>query len=89
VTNREEIRQCIEKLLHRSNDHKPFSDTDSLILSGRLESIDTIEIVMFLEQRFGIDFGDIGFDETEFDSVQRIDDLVQAHAPASLRDKAL
>ena len=80
MNNRQEIRNFIEELLSHKQDRQPFSDTDSLILSGRLESIDAVEIVVFLESRFGLDFADIGFDQALIDSIQLIDDLVRTHA---------
>jgi len=39
---------------------------------GRLESIDGVEIVVFLESNFGIDFTKIGFDQTLIDSIDSI-----------------
>lgn len=77
---RQEIREIVEKLLRRSGDAEPFNDGDSLFMSGRLESIDAIEMVMFLEKRFGVDFAQTGFDEADVDSVNLIEKFVQAHA---------
>lgn len=76
-----EIRQFLEELLRGKGDFKPFEDSDSLILSGRLASLDAVEIVMFLERRFGLDFAEIGFDQAQIDSVQLIQELVKAYAP--------
>jgi len=77
---RQEIRDVIEKLLRQSADAEPFSDADSLLLSGRLQSIDVIQIVLFLEKRFGVDFAQTGLDAAEIDSVDLIDTFVQANA---------
>jgi acyl carrier protein len=49
-----------------------------LLLSGRLQSIDAVEIVVFLEENFGIDFAQIGFDRDQIDSIDAIYALVQA-----------
>ena len=76
----QEIAQFIERMLHQRGDDHPFADADSLIQSGRLESIDAVEIVMFLESRFGLDFAAIGFDQSQIDSVQLILDLVRTHS---------
>ena len=62
-------------ILCQNNDHRAFSDTDSLIFSGRLQSVDVLEIVSFLEERFGIDFSE-GFDQSRFDSVEEITGMV-------------
>jgi acyl carrier protein len=75
-----QIRQFVEGLLRGKGDLKPFDDSESLILSGRLASLDAVEIVMFLESRYGLDFAEIGFDQAQIDSVQLIQELVQAYA---------
>jgi acyl carrier protein len=79
MDERTEIRQFIEELLRKKSDNAPFSDSESLTLSGRLESIETVEIVMFLESHFGVDFSKIGFDQDQMDSIDLICELVQAH----------
>ena len=66
------VRGFLENLLLQKGDVKGFADTDSLVNSGRLESVDTLELVIFLEEKYGIDFGDRGFDQNEFDSVNSI-----------------
>jgi acyl carrier protein len=80
MVDEKQIRQFVEGLLHGKGDFEPFGDSESLILSGRLASLDAVEIVMFLECRFGLDFAEIGFDQAQIDSVQLIQALVQAFA---------
>jgi acyl carrier protein len=77
-----QIREFVEGLLRAKGDQKAFEDSDSLILSGRLASMDAVEIVMFLESRFGLDFAEIGFDQAQIDSVELIQSLVQTYARA-------
>jgi acyl carrier protein len=77
VDHKEAIRQFVQQLLFQKGDQRPFSDSDSLVLSGRLQSVDAVEVVVFLEEKWGIDFAAIGFDETQIDSVDAIDSLVQ------------
>ena len=79
MNHQQEIRTFIEELLRRKGDLQPFDDAESLILGGRLESIDAVEIVVFLENRFGLDFADIGFDQANIDSINLIDGLVRTH----------
>jgi acyl carrier protein len=83
MEQREQIRQFLADVLRRKGDPAPFTDSDSLILGGRLESIDAVEIVMFLENRFGVDFSTIGFDQTLIDSVDCIVELIQPRASAA------
>lgn len=72
MDHKNQIRALIAALLEKKGDQQPFSGTDSLVLSGRLDSIDVIEIVSFLEQNYGVDFGDIPFDQSMVDSVDEI-----------------
>jgi acyl carrier protein len=72
------IRQLMQRLLAQKGDQRPFGDSDSLLLSGRLQSVDAVEVVLFLEEQWGIDFAEIGFDEAQLDSVDAIDALVES-----------
>jgi len=78
MDSRAEIRKCLQQLLLQKGDRQPFSDSDSLLLSGRLASVDAIEIVVFLEEKFGVDFAEVGFDQALIDSVEAIDSLARA-----------
>ena len=78
-----EIHEFVQELLSASGDDEPLEDSDSLLLSGRLQSIDAVEIVVFLEENFGIDFAQIGFDRDEIDSIDLIFALTQATASAN------
>ena len=80
MTDKDEIRAFIKDLLTRQDDRRRLADADSLLLSGRLQSIDAVEVVLFLEERFGIDFAEIGFDREQIDSVDAIFALTQTAA---------
>jgi acyl carrier protein len=76
---RNTIRQLLEQLLHKNNDTRGFTDKESLILSGRFQSLDVLETVVFLETHFGIDFSE-GFDQSQLDSVEEIMNFLRAAA---------
>jgi acyl carrier protein len=78
MDHREEIRKYLKELLLQKGDKRPFSDDASLLLSGRLASVDAIEIVVFLEEKFGVNFAELGFDQELIDSVDAIDAIVHA-----------
>ncbi|HKU24872.1 MAG TPA: hypothetical protein VJQ54_05330 [Candidatus Sulfotelmatobacter sp.] len=80
--NKAELRRFVQSLLNSKGDMAPFADTDSLLLSGRLQSIDAVEIVVFLEQEFGIDFAQIGFDQEQIDTVDAIESLITSNMRA-------
>ncbi len=77
MDHREEIRKYLRELLLQKGDTQPFADDASLLISGRLASVDAVDIVVFLEEKFGVNFAEIGFDQTLLDSVNAIASLVQ------------
>lgn len=70
------IREFLQQLLMRKGDSAGFSDIEGLLVSGRMDSVDVIEVVVFLENTFAIDFSQRAFDQSEFDSVSSIAALV-------------
>jgi acyl carrier protein len=77
MNQREGIRKYLQELLALKGDRQPFADDASLLLSGRLASVDAVDIVVFLEEKFGVDFSELGFDPALIDSVDAIDALTQ------------
>ncbi len=69
------VRGALEKLLQQKADRSGFSDSDLLITSGRLDSVDTLELVVFLETQYGLDFSD-GLNRDELDSVDSLLNLI-------------
>lgn len=72
-----EIREFMKNLLAIRHDRQPFSDSSSLFLSGRLSSVDAVELVVFLEEKYGVDFTETGFDQSLIDSVDAVGSLVR------------
>ncbi len=72
MEGRTAVRELLEWLLANKGDTDGFKDSDALLSSGRLASIDVLEIVLFLEQNYHIDFAANGFDQNRFESVDEI-----------------
>ena len=77
MDTRQRVRQVVADLLNARGDLGEFTDSDSLLLSGRLQSIDAVNIGLFLEQEYGIDFASLGFDQAQVDSVDEIVSLIE------------
>jgi acyl carrier protein len=75
------IQGFLSALLRKKRDMHDFSDTESLFASGRLASVDALDVVLLLEEKYGIDFSD-GFDRDQIDSVDSILSLIRAGRPA-------
>lgn len=62
--------------LRMKGDSIPPGDADLLFSSGRLDSLDAVEIIMSIEADYGINFSDINFDLTLLDSIDAITSLI-------------
>ena len=76
MSTQTEIRNFVEGILNNKGDSSGFADQQLLVTEGRLDSLDIMTIVVFLEENYGIDFSDRPFDQNEFDSVELITALV-------------
>jgi acyl carrier protein len=74
--DRGEIRAFVSELLARKGEAGAPADGEPLITSGRLDSIDVLEIVTFVETRYGVDFAARPFDPGDFESIDTIVALV-------------
>lgn len=71
-SERAKVRDFVIMLLSHREDAAPLSDDESLFVSARLDSLSTVELVEFLEQEFGVDFGTIDFEIERVDSIDAI-----------------
>lgn len=71
------VRDFLRVLLERKGDAAHFTDADGLMTAGRLDSVDALDVVVFLETNYGVDFGDRQFDQDDLDSVDNILHLVE------------
>jgi acyl carrier protein len=74
--DRTKIRAFLGGLLAEHDDHADFADSESLVATGRLDSLAVVKLVTFLESGFGVDFTRIEFDPQRFDSVVEIEALI-------------
>jgi len=78
MNDRATVRAFLKDLLLKRGDTDEFADTDSLIIfRGRLASVDVLELVVFLEERYKIDFAEQGFDVNRVDTVDEIMALIE------------
>jgi acyl carrier protein len=70
------IREFIQNLLRKNGDEAGITDNEQLITDGRLQSIDTLEVLLFLEEKYGLDFGESGFDQNQVESIDSIIELI-------------
>lgn len=73
---RQTIRDYLGKCLAEKGDTGAFVDHELLITNGRLDSLEVVRLVVFLEDTFGVDFSTIDFDKGLLDSLDAIVTLV-------------
>jgi acyl carrier protein len=78
MEKRDKLRQFLAAILARKGDNEPFADEDSLLLAGRIDSLNVLEIVAFLEKEFAYDIENEVFDPGQFDSLESILQLLEA-----------
>jgi acyl carrier protein len=84
VNQRDAVKQFLMDLLaRRGDDGQDLTDNASLLISGRLQSIDAVEIALFLEEAFNVNFAETGFDQEKVDSIEAISDLIASSAKSS------
>ena len=77
---RQSLRPYLQQLLTQAMDMQEFSDTDSLFLSGRIDSFSLMQLVMHLEENYQIDFSSVHFEAPLLDTVADIAAFIQEHS---------
>ena len=76
MNKKEKIRAHIKSILIKNGKRPDFSDYDSLVVSGLLDSLAILELLSFIEDQFGIDFAERGFDQNDFDTLNTIASMI-------------
>lgn len=76
MDNTTKVRAFLQALLADYGEGPDFGDDDSLVTSGLLDSQAVLRIVVFLENEFGLDLSERGFDPNDFDSLSEIMRLI-------------
>jgi acyl carrier protein len=80
-----EVREFVQGILRRNGDSREFSDSESLIASGRMQSVDALELMVFLEEKYRVDVAQPGFDQYGLDNIDGILALIKANDPSRIR----
>jgi acyl carrier protein len=75
---KDQVREYVTKVLREhKDDNGPVDDNESLVLSGRLSSLDVVDVLTFLEGQFGFAMDPNDFDQAKFDSVNSIAEMLE------------
>ncbi|MFZ0427810.1 MAG: acyl carrier protein [Acidobacteriota bacterium] len=76
------IRAYIAQNILFSGESYPYSDDASLLDEGIVDSMNVLELVNFVEEKFGIKVNDPEIVPDNFDSVRRLASFVERKQPA-------
>ena len=69
---RKQIHGYVMSLAEQLGHSEQVADDESLIVSGLLDSLAVMRLVVFMEKTFNIDFAEEYFDQDIFDTVERM-----------------
>lgn len=75
---REMIRQYIASNILFTDNGYPYSDEASFLNEGIVDSMNVLELVMFVEQNFGVKVDDQDIIPDNFDSVAKLASYVES-----------
>ncbi len=73
LTVKDKLRELIKHLLKENGDVGEIGDSESIFVSGRLNSFAMMMLVVELEKAFGIDFSNVDFDTDLIDTINDIE----------------
>ena len=82
ASEKQQVRDFIDQALASQADRGGYADDEPLFSGGRLDSFTMMNLVMYLEQTFGVDFSRTEFDVELLDSIDAIASLVDAQTLA-------
>jgi len=78
----QKIRDYLTETLKNQGDKQPLTDSDSLFVSGRLDSVSMMMLVVYLEDEFAVNFKAADFEVSLIDSVDAIASLIASQVLA-------
>jgi len=81
---REQIHAYVMSLAQQLGHNDDVADDESLIVSGLLDSLAVMRLVVFMEKTFSIDFAEEFFDQDIFDTIDKMVDFVEERAKSSV-----
>jgi acyl carrier protein len=76
TASRAQLTAFLRETLDRLGDSGELTDDGSLFLSGRLDSVAMLNVIMYLEHQFSMNFAEIDFDVELIDSINNMARLI-------------
>jgi acyl carrier protein len=82
MTPEEIIRNHIAKNILFNDKGYPYSDEASFVEEGIIDSMNVMELILFVEENFGLEVADEEIVPENFNSVRRMADYIRRKTPA-------
>ena len=79
ASNRERLVAYLEEIRRPDKPVSAIRDEDNMVTSSLIDSLAVLEIIMFLENEFSIDFSESGVDSSRLMSISSILDVIDRH----------
>lgn len=79
-----QIRQYIAKNLLFSDNGFAYNDDASFLEEGIVDSLGVMELVLFIEEKFGVKVNDEDLTPDNFDSITKLDNYIQRRLSKSV-----
>lgn len=83
MDTKSKLKTFLQELLADYGAGPDLGDDDPLVTSGLLDSQGVLRTIVFLENEFGLDLTERGFDQNDFDSLTNILRLLSPLQPTS------
>ena len=77
TSNRERLVAFLDGIRRPDKPISSLQEGDNLVAAGLIDSLAVLEIIMFLETEFSVDFSESGVDPTRLMSVPSILDVIE------------
>lgn len=77
IQHKEKLLQFLDTIRIPHKTFKNLDDDESLIKAGLIDSLAVLQIIIFLEENYNINFQEKGIDPGELNSVNKILDLIE------------
>ena len=74
-----QVREYVARNLLFSDNGFEYGDDDSFLQEGIVDSVGVLELVLFVEETFGVAVDDQDITPDNFDSVNKLADYIQRH----------
>lgn len=79
MSDLEKIRRYIFKVVNEKDDNIVIDDSTSLVLSGILDSVDVVRLIIFIQNDLAVKVDLSTFSRGQLDSINEIGNFVSRH----------